>query len=234
MKSAIKSEPSLQPIKILLVDDEPNLLSYVQSYLQRRKYTVDVAHDGEEGQRMAVSGAYHAIILDNIMPKKLGWQVCAAIRNVGIETPVLILSAQSDVWNKTELLNIGADDYITKPFHIEELLARLLAVLRRSGSVARQLLTTGDITLDMNGHKVTRKEREITLTKKEFQILALLMERQGNLVLRDAMVEEVWGAGSHDLAMHSLDTHMANLRKKLNNSGEEDPITTISGEGYRI
>lgn len=218
----------------MLVDDELTILNYVQPYLQRRMYLVDVAHDGEEGQRMAVSGDYQAIILDNIMPKKLGWQVCAALRNAGIETPVIILSAQADTWNKTQLLNIGADDYITKPFHIDELMARLGAVLRRSIKGQRTMLEAGDITMDVEAHKVTRKEREIQLTKTEFQILNLLMDKQGSMVLRDALVETVWGSGSKNSGMHSLDTHIANLRKKLSKSDEADPITTISGHGYRI
>lgn len=223
-----------RPIKILLVDDEPTILNYVQPYLQRRMYLVDVAHDGEEGQRMAVSGDYQAIILDNIMPKKLGWQVCAALRNAGIETPVLILSAQAETWNKTQLLNIGADDYITKPFHIDELIARLGALLRRTGKIQKAILNAGDITMDIEAHRVTRKEREVQLTKKEFQILNLLMEKQGSMVLRDALVETVWGSGSKNSGVHSLDTHMANLRKKLSKPDETDPITTISGQGYRI
>jgi DNA-binding response OmpR family regulator len=230
----MKSQSKTRPIKILLVDDELTILNYVQPYLQRRMYLVDVAHDGEEGQRMAVSGDYQAIILDNIMPKKLGWQVCAALRNAGIETPVIILSAQADTWNKTQLLNIGADDYITKPFHIDELMARLGAVLRRSIKGQRTMLEAGDITMDVEAHKVTRKEREIQLTKTEFQILNLLMDKQGSMVLRDALVETVWGSGSKNSGMHSLDTHIANLRKKLSKSDEADPITTISGHGYRI
>lgn len=223
-----------RPIKILLVDDEPTILNYVQPYLQRRMYLVDVAHDGEEGQRMAVGGDYQAIILDNIMPKKLGWQVCAALRNAGIETPVLILSAQADTLNKTQLLNIGADDYITKPFHIDELIARLQAVLRRSAKNQKTVLNAGDISIDVEAHRVTRKEREVQLTKKEFQILYLLMEKQGSMVLRDALVEKVWGSGNKNSGIHSLDTHMANLRKKLSKPDEVDPITTISGQGYRI
>lgn len=219
---------------ILLVDDDASILEYLSQYFMRRSFAVTMAHDGDEGQRLAVTNAYDVIVLDNVMPKKTGSQVCAHLRNIGITTPVIILSAQADLWSKTELLNIGADDYMTKPFHVEELVARIRSVLRRSGKLAKPLpLVADDIVMDRGEHRVTRSGDQVYLTAKEFRILELLMERKGLLVPREAIVKHIWGVHAKP-SMHSLDTHLLNLRKKLCVNDRPNVITTIPGVGYRF
>jgi DNA-binding response OmpR family regulator len=219
---------------MLIVDDDPTILEYLSQYFLRRSYAVTIAHDGEEGQRMAVANNYDMIILDNAIPKKTGSQVCAHLRNTGITTPVIILSAQADVWNKTELLNIGADDYATKPFHVDELVARVNSLLRRAGKVGQpKPLVAADIIMDRSGHSVTRSGNEVYLTAKEFKILELLMERKGLLVPRETIVKHIWGIHANP-STHSLDTHLVNLRKKLCLHDRPNVITTVPGVGYRF
>lgn len=227
--AALKAE-----VSILFVDDDSAMLEYLSRYFLRRSFNVEMASDGEAGQRLATSGRYDVIVLDNAMPKKTGAQVCANLRNIGISTPIIILSGQADMWSKTELLNIGADDYVTKPFHIEELVARIHAVLRRSGKLQKSTpLVAGDVLMDRSGHLVRRAGSEVYLTTKEFKILELLMERKGLLVPREALVKHIWGVHANT-SLHSLDTHIANLRKKLCFGNLKNPITTIPGAGYRI
>ncbi len=222
------------PLSLLLVDDDPHILEYLAEYFLRRACTIETAMNGDEAERLAVSHTYDLIILDNAMPKKTGSQVCAYLRNIGVHTPVIILSAQADVWSKTELLNIGADDYLTKPFHIDELVARIHAVLRRSGKFEQSKpLVAEDIVMDRSGHIVTRDGSTVHLTAKEFKILELLMERKGLLVPREAIVKYVWGVHANP-ATHSLDTHLVNLRRKLCLNDRPDVITTIPGVGYRF
>jgi DNA-binding response OmpR family regulator len=219
---------------MLLVDDDSSIIEYLARYFSRRSFRVETATDGEAGQRMALANTHDVIILDNAMPKKSGPQICAHLRNVGITTPVIILSAQADVWSKTELLNIGADDYVTKPFHVEELIARVFAVLRRSGRLEKSTpLIAHDVVMDRAGHLVTRSNTEVYLTIKEFKILELLMERQGLLVPRETLVKHIWGVHAK-ASMHSLDTHLANLRKKLCVNDKPDIITTVPGVGYKV
>ncbi len=226
--------PSSHPISILFVDDEPSILEYLSRYFMKRSFLVTTASNGEEGQHLATAQKFDVIILDNVMPKKTGPQVCSYLRTIGITTPIIILSAQADTLSKTELLNIGADDYLTKPFHIEELMARVHAILRRSGALQpSEPLIAEDVIMDRTGHIVRRGSKQVYLTRKEFKILELLMERKGLLVPREALVKHVWGVHANP-ALHTLDTHLTNLRRKLCLNDTPDIISTIPGIGYRV
>ena len=220
-------------MRILVVEDETKIREFLKKNLEAACYAVDIGVDGEEAMQLASLNPYSLIILDNIMPRKTGLEVCQELRDNGFTAPILILSVQSETITKVQALNAGADDYLTKPFSLIELLARVRALLRRPQQVEKEILIHRDLTLDVKKHQVTMAEKEISLTRKEFMLLTYLMQNPGIVLSRGMIMEHVWDVNA-DPFSNTIETHVASLRRKLKLEGCEDYITTVSGRGYRF
>lgn len=220
-------------MKILLVDDEKQLVSALSAILKQNKYSVDVAFDGEEGLDHALSGVYDLIILDVMMPVKDGFTVLKTLRENKIDTPVLILSAKTETSDKIDGLNSGADDYLTKPFSTEELLARVKALLRRKEKFTGDVITAGDLTLNRDSFELACGDKNITLGKKEFQILEMLFLSQGKSIDKERFIEKVWGYDT-DAEYNTVEVYVSFLRKKMSAIGSASEIKSIRGLGYTL
>ena len=220
-------------MKILLVDDEKQLVSALSAILKQNKFSVDVAYDGEEGLDLALSGVYDLIILDVMMPVKDGFTVLKTLRKNKIDSPVLILSAKTETSDKIDGLNYGADDYLTKPFSTEELLARVKALLRRKEKFTGDLITAGDLTLNRDSFELSCGDKKITLGKKEFQILEMLFLSQGKSIDKERFIEKVWGYDT-DAEYNTVEVYVSFLRKKMNAIGSVSEIKSIRGLGYTL
>jgi two-component system, OmpR family, response regulator MprA len=218
--------------QILVVDDERAVRDALARALELGGYDVALAADGEEGLGLVDEFAPDAVVLDLMMPRLDGLQACRLLRARGDRTPVLILTARSEVSERVEGLEAGADDYLTKPFALEELLARLQALLRRSGLPKDQPpLVFADLRLDPGGHQVHRGERRLELTRTEFQLLELLLSNPGRVLSRGLIFDRVWG---YDFGGRSkgLDVYIGYLRRKTEAGGEPRLIHTVRGVGY--
>jgi two-component system copper resistance phosphate regulon response regulator CusR len=194
---------------------------------------VDLAEDGEKGSYLAKTNDYDMIILDNMLPKKNGAEVCQEIRATGKNTPIIMLSARGEMGIKVELLNKGADDYMTKPFSLEELLARIRALLRRPHYVSSEVLTIDDLVMDTKRHTVKRGEKEIYLTRKEFMLLEYLLKHRDSVVSRGMIMEHVWDMNA-DPFSNTIESHILNVRKKISAKGKKNLIHTLPGVGYKL
>lgn len=219
------------PARILLVEDEEKLAKFVQLELSYEGYEVSVAHDGLSGLMAARDQAPDFIILDWMMPGLTGVEVCRRLRQTGTATPVILLTARDDVSDRVEGLDAGADDYVVKPFSIEELLARVRAHLRRTEPQDAEILVFGDLTLDRRSREVRRGQRPIELTAKEFDLLDYLMTNSRQVLTRDRILEQVWG---YDFLGDSniIEVYVRYLRLKLEAEGESRLIQTMRGVGY--
>jgi DNA-binding response OmpR family regulator len=220
-------------MKLLIVEDEVEILGFLKKSLESECYVVDTAADGERGSYLARTNDYDLIILDNIMPKKTGLEVCCEIRKDGKNTPILVLSVKSETTTKVDLLNAGADDYLTKPFSLDELLARIKALLRRPEQIRSEVLQIDDLVLDVSRHEVRRDDRQINLTRKEFMLLHYMMKNQGSVLSRSMIMEHVWDM-SVDPFSNTIESHIVSLRKKVDIPGKKKLIRTIPGRGYKI
>lgn len=220
-------------MRILIIEDEEGIAKFLQAGLESEYFAVDVAEDGERGSYLGRTNDYDIIVLDNMLPKKDGAQVCDEIRKAGKTIPIIMLSARAELGVKVELLNKGADDYLTKPFSFEELLARIRALLRRPIALSSEILTVNDLIMDTKQHITKRNDKEIYLTKKEFMLLELLMKKQGSVVSRGAIMEHVWDMNV-DPFSNTIESHILNLRKKIATKGKKDLISTLPGIGYKI
>jgi len=220
-------------MRILIVEDEKEILDFLKKSLKNECYAVDVASDGEQGSYFARTNNYDLIILDNVMPKKTGLEVCQDIRKDGNPVPILVLSVKSETTTKVDLLNAGADDYLTKPFSIDELFARIKALLRRPKGMENERLRVDDLVLDFDKHTVQRGEKEIYLTRKEFTLLKYLMKNQGSVLSRSMIMEHVWDM-SVDPFSNTIESHIVSLRKKVDLPGRKKLIHTVSGRGYKL
>ena len=218
-------------MNILIVDDEKQLVSAVKTILKQNNYSVDGAYDGEEGLDFATSGIYDLIILDIMMPKIDGLTLLKILRSKKIDTPILLLTARSEVNDKIVGLNLGADDYLTKPFNTEELLARIKALLRRKDNFTGNLLSFNDIVLDRDTFKVSCKDSSMALGKKEFQILELLMLSNNKTIDKERIIEKIWGFDS-EAEYNTVEVYVSFLRKKLLAIGSKMQIKSIRGIGY--
>jgi DNA-binding response OmpR family regulator len=220
-------------MRALIVEDEDDIARLLKAGLESEYFVVDIAEDGEKGSFLARTNEYDIIILDNMLPKKNGATVCEEIRNADKATPILMLSVQSEMRTKVELLNKGVDDYITKPFSFEELIARVRALLRRPSTLSSETLEIGDIVMDTKKHTVHKNKKEIYLTKKEFMLLELLLKRKGDVVSRSAIIEHVWDMNV-DPFSNTVESHILNIRKKISSTGTKSAIRTVPGIGYKI
>ncbi|MFQ4135013.1 response regulator transcription factor [Nodosilinea sp. PGN35] len=219
------------PIRILIVEDEEKLAKFVQLELSYEGYEVSVAHDGLSGLMAARDHPPDLIILDWMMPGLSGVEVCRRLRQTGTATPVILLTAKDEVSDRVEGLDAGADDYVVKPFSIEELLARVRAHLRRSEPQDAEVLVFGDLTLDRRSREVRRGQRPVELTAKEFDLLDYLMTNPRQVLTRDRILEQVWG---YDFMGDSniIEVYVRYLRLKLEAEGESRLIQTMRGVGY--
>jgi DNA-binding response OmpR family regulator len=219
-------------VKILYVEDDPEAQRFVQRALRENGWVVDGARDGQQGLELALGGAYDLVILDVMLPGIAGFDVLRRMRAVGVDTPVLFLTGLGEVGQRIEGLNLGADDYLAKPFAIAELLARIRAVARRRRDEPEDgRLCVADLVVDVRRHAVERAGRRIMLTPKEFQLLEYLTRNTGHVVSRTMITEKVWGHG-FDSYSNAIDVHVNHLRNKVDRGFERKLLHTVKGVGY--
>lgn len=220
-------------MKVLLVEDEKKVASFIRKGLEEEYYTVDTAFDGRQGRELALSQEYDLIILDVMLPFINGIMLLEEIRSNRISTPVLLLTARQSVENKVEGLDAGADDYLTKPFAFEELLARIRALLRRKENEKSLFLKAGDLTLDLQTHCVKRNGVEISLTPKEYAVLEFLLRNKNRVISRTRLSEHVYDY-HFDTDTNVIDVYINKLRNKIDKDFEKQLLFTIRGVGYSI
>jgi heavy metal response regulator len=218
-------------MRILVVEDEMKVGSFIKRGLEAANYSVDVERDGEAGLRRLLEGSYDLMILDVMLPRLDGFNVMKEIRQRGIQTPILLLTARIAVADKVTGLDLGADDYLTKPFAFEELLARVRALLRRGAAAAPAVLTAADLTLDPATRQVTRGGKRIDLTSKEYALLEFLLRRRDQVLSRAVIAQHVWGV-DYDTFTNVIDVYVNYLRKKIDSGFEPKLIHTVRGFGY--
>lgn len=216
---------------ILIVEDEPKAAAYLQKGLGESGFSVDVAHDGEEGLTLANSGDYDLVVLDVMLPRRDGWSVVEEMRRNGTDVPVLFLTARDAVPDRVRGLELGADDYLVKPFAFSELLARVRTVLRRKPVQRPERIEVGDLVLDLARHRVTRAGDLLDLSPKEFLLLSLLARRAGEALSRTVIAERVWDM-HFDPGTNAIDVAVRRLRRKVDEPYARPLIHTVRGVGY--
>ena len=221
-------------MRILVVEDEEAIADALVHILNKNKYIANACYDGEEGLDNALTGIYDLIILDIMLPKMNGLDVLANLRKQGISCPVILLTAKDEVSDKVKGLDYGADDYVTKPFAMDELLARIRSLQRRNGIVSNDnTLSFGDITLNLQTYELACKESSMHLGLKEFSIMEVFMSNPNNVISKEKLIEKIWGYES-DAEYNNVEVYISFLRKKLGHIGSEAVIKTIRGVGYRL
>lgn len=218
---------------ILVVEDEHKITRFIQRGLEMEHFTVDAAYDGEEALSKIEVNGYDLIILDLMLPKKDGIEVCKEIRGKKIDTPIIMLTARDTVEDRIRGLDEGADDYVVKPFAFGELLARIRALLRREKAVKRSQLQIADLVLDPATHDVMRSNTPLQLTSKEYRLLDYLMRRPGQVCTRTMIGEHIWGYNFTDNS-NVIDVTVSNLRKKIDDGQTLQLIQTVRNVGYKI
>ena len=220
-------------MRLLVVEDEPKLAQYIHRGLSEESFIVDIARDGEEALERAARTTYDLVILDLMLPRMDGFAVCRALRASGSDIPILILSARRIVDDRVKGLELGADDYLTKPFAFSELSARVRALLRRRQPAALLTLSVGTLTLDPITRIVKRGDRRIDLTQKEFALLDYLLRHAGHVVTRTMIAEHVWGF-NWDRLTNVIDVYINHVRRKIERAEEPRLIHAVRGAGYVI
>lgn len=222
-------------MKILVIEDDLELNAAIKASLEKQGYAVDGINDGEKGERHIEINHqdYDLIILDLMLPQRDGFEVCRNIRALGILTPILILTGRDDVNDKILALDLGADDYLTKPFSFEELSARVRALLRRPKEALTPDLTVADLALNTSTRKVTCNGKEVPLTLKEFSLLEYLMRHPNQVINRDQILDHVWDFEFNSFS-NIVDVHINNLRKKLKVASKKNYLESVRGVGYRL
>jgi DNA-binding response OmpR family regulator len=221
--------------RVLIVDDEPEIVRGLEHNLRFEGYETVSAQNGEDAVAVATREAPDLILLDIMMPKLSGWDVCRALRGKGVDVPIIMLTARGEEVDRVLGLELGADDYVTKPFSLRELLARVRAVLRRPGPRHKFAeWSFGNVRVRLRGRQVFKGGQEVRLTRKEFDLLAYLAQRRGEVVTREELLDEVWGYDRFPTT-RTVDTHVLRLRRKF----EADPerpafILTVHGQGYKL
>ena len=221
--------------RILIVDDEPEMLRGLEDNLQFEGYQTVTAGDGKKGLALALSEAPDLILLDVMMPGMSGWDLCRELRGRGLDVPVIMLTARGEEVDRVLGLELGADDYVTKPFSLRELMARIRAVLRRPGPRQKfEEFAFGSVRVHLRARQAFKGGHEVRLTRKEFDLLRYLVEHPGEVITRDRLLDEVWGYERFPTT-RTVDTHILRLRQKF----EDDPerpahILTAHGQGYRF
>jgi two-component system alkaline phosphatase synthesis response regulator PhoP len=221
--------------RILIVDDEPELVRGLEDNLRYEGYQTLAATDGADALALALSSAPDLVLLDIMMPRMSGWDVCRELRRRGVDVPVIMLTARAEEADRVLGLELGADDYVSKPFSLRELLARVRAVLRRPGPRRTfEEFAFGDVRVRQRGRQVFKAGREVRMTRKEFDLLVFLLQHRGETVTREQLLDEVWGYERFPTT-RTVDTHVLRLRRKF----ERDPdrparILTVHGQGYKF
>ena len=216
--------------KILIVEDESSISDFVKLELEYEGYQVSIKEDGREGLKEALENDYDLIILDIMLPSMNGFEICRRLKREK-NTPIIMLSAKDSVTDKVNGLQIGADDYIPKPFAIEELLARINAIFRRVDSLDNHIVKFKDLVINRNSRTVSRNDKEINLTTKEYELLMILIDNKDKVVTRDELLEKIWGY-EYEPETNVTDVYVRYLRSKLNNENKEEYIQTIRSVGY--
>lgn len=216
--------------KILIIEDEINISDFIKMELEYEGYIADVCNDGKDGLVEAIRGEYDLIILDLMLPTISGLEVCRRLKREK-DVPVIILSAKDSVMDKVAGLQIGADDYISKPFAIEELIARIQVVFRREENQRKSKLTFKDLNIDLESRSVMKKDKELSLTTKEYELLMLLINNKNKVLNRDMILNEIWGY-NYDSGTNTVDVYISYLRNKLNETNKEEYIQTVRAVGY--
>ena len=220
-------------MKILVVEDDADLAQFIRKGLKEEHYVVDVAADGEAGLALALDNSYDLMILDIMLPKLDGLTLCRRVRDKGISTPVLLLTARNNLETKVSGFDTGADQFMPKPFAFAELLARIRALLRRGSSQQIAHLQAADLRLDPASHRVWRAGQEISLTNKEYALLEFLLRNKNRVLTRTAIIEHVWDI-SYDPMTNIVDAHIRALRAKIDRDFLPPLIATVRGAGYML
>lgn len=220
-------------MKILVIEDEKKIASLIRKGLEAQGFVVDVSHHGDEGFATATTRPYDAIVLDIMLPGRDGLSILRNLRERKMAVPVILLTARSELNERLEGLNLGADDYLTKPFYIEELVARLHVVTRRAAGASHSILAVADLTVNLLTREVVRAGRQIELTAREFELLEHLARSPGRVLTRPQICERVWNY-DFDPGTNLVEVYIQRLRKKVDGEGEAKLIETIRGVGYRL
>ena len=229
----LNQNTSRMRIRILLVEDERKLARVIERQIARAGYDVDVAFDGQSAIDRVLSGEYQMVVLDLNLPNKSGIEVLHELRSQSYLTPVLIISARDTVKDRVLGLEIGADDYLTKPFDSSELLARIQAILRRSGTLRTAVLSAQDLTMDVVKRTVTRAEKKINLTQTEFSLLEFFLRNKNTILTRRRIAEQVWGY-KFETGTNIVDVYVSYLRDSIDEEFPRKLIETIRGEGFML
>jgi two-component system, OmpR family, response regulator len=219
--------------KVLLVEDEPGIVDFVQRGLEAEGFAVQAALDGVEGERLALSGSFDAIVLDLMLPGRDGLEILASVRRSTPSVPVIVLTARAEIEDRVAGLDAGAVDYLVKPFSLAELVARVRAQLRVLAEASASTLNGEDIEVDLLTRKVRRGGRPVQLSTTEFELLVYLLRHHGRVVSREQILGSVWGY-EHDPATNVVDVYVGYLRRKLGRAGDPAPIFTVRAVGYRL
>jgi len=218
-------------MRVLIIEDEKKVADFISNGLAEEGYAVDVAHDGDQGYFLATTNEYDAILLDIMLPKMEGFTLCTKLRAEENHTPILMLTAKDAIKDKVRGLDAGADDYLTKPFAFEELLARIRSLLRKKSLQQKTRFQVDNLVLDTITHIVSRGEREIQLSVKEYALLEYLMRNIGSVVTRTMIAEHVWDI-NFDTFTNVIDVYISYLRNKIDRGHETKLIHTVRGRGY--
>ena len=218
-------------MRILIAEDEKTLNATLKKRLEEQSYSVDACLDGQEALDYLDSAEYDVVLLDIMMPKKSGLEVLRALRKKGRQTPVLLLTAKDSIEDRVAGLDAGADDYLVKPFAFEELMARIRVMLRKKSGQSSNLLSVGDLTLDLGTHTVVRDGQPISLSSREFALLRYLVMNQGMILSRDQIEQHIWNY-DYEGSSNMIDVYIRYLRKKIDDPFEKKLIHTVRGAGY--
>ena len=220
-------------MKVLVIEDEKKIASFVRRGLEEQGFAVDLCGNGDEGYTLATTRAYDAVVLDIMLPGRDGLSILRQLRERKVSVPVVLLTARSALNERLEGLNLGADDYLTKPFFIEELVARLHAVLRRASGDQASILQAGDLTVNLLAREVKRGDEKVELTAREFSLLTYLMRSPGRVLTRTQICEHVWSY-HFDPGTNLVDVYVQRVRKKISDDPKQPLIETVRGVGYRF
>jgi DNA-binding response OmpR family regulator len=220
-------------MRVLMIEDNPKMATAVQSGLREHGFAVDVSNTGFEGEEMAASGSYDVILLDLMLPDRDGTDICRNLRRRKLSTPVIMLTALSRTEDKIGGLDAGADDYLTKPFEFDELVARMRAILRRGEATESRVLRCDDLELDLYTRTATRQNISVELSNKEYALLEYLMRNPNRVLSRAQIGEKVWDM-NFESGSNVIDVYISALRKKIDRGFERELIHTIKGAGYRM
>lgn len=220
-------------MRILVIEDNPSVADAVQSMLERRKYAVDVARDGEAGLDFLLRQAYDAAVVDVVLPRRDGFSIAAAARAEGVQTPMLMLTARDALEDRVRGLDSGADDYLIKPFEEEELIARIRALLRRGERPVKEELRAGDLDIDMGARQAKFAGRALSLGLTEFRMLEFFARNAGLVLSREHLLERLWEY-DFDGSSNIVDVYVSQLRRKLKRAGAGEVIQTVWGVGYKF